>query len=315
MGAFLSITVIMTGIGIVFVLLPLFRRPHRQALSRKELNAAIYRARLSELQEQHRENTMEEAEFVRFQDELRQSAFSDLSSAPEQHEEPGHQQNGDGKSHEKGARGGTEKGERGAKPLVALLAIAIPVAAFGLYFQLGNPEVLMSAGKANHERAEPESRHQVTQASVEDLVERLATRLQENPDDPKGWIMLGRSYRMLGRAEASRVAFAKAYGRWPDNPEILIGYAEALAGHNSGNMAGKPLALIQEALRIAPDFPPALWLAGVAAYQQDRPADAVYYWERLEKQEGISEQERQALAESLAEARQRAKAKTDSVPD
>ena len=42
------------------------------------------------------------------------------------------------------------------------------------------------------------------------MVQRLADRLAEEPDDPAGWLRLGRAYGVLGRADDSTSALSKA---------------------------------------------------------------------------------------------------------
>jgi len=140
---------------------------------------------------------------------------------------------------------------------------------------------------------------------LEDMVDRLADRLKKAPDNPEGWLMLGRSYTILGRSEEALSAFAEAWRRQPENPEIVVSYAESLAGSRQGDMTGRPSELLRSALAIDPDFPSALWLAGVAAYQQARYGEAITHWERLQKGGEISEEEQKMLTEILSEAREK----------
>ena len=52
----------------------------------------------------------------------------------------------------------------------------------------------------------PEDRAQM----IRGMVQRLADRLEENPNDREGWLRLGRAYEVLGEAENARQAFDKA---------------------------------------------------------------------------------------------------------
>ena len=47
-------------------------------------------------------------------------------------------------------------------------------------------------------------------AFIQSMVERLANRLAEEPDDPAGWLRLGRAYGVLGRSEDAASALEKA---------------------------------------------------------------------------------------------------------
>jgi cytochrome c-type biogenesis protein CcmH len=66
------------------------------------------------------------------------------------------------------------------------------------------------------------------QAMIRGMVDGLAARLKENPDDREGWLRLGRSYAVLGRQTESLDAYARAASQWPEDPEALQLYARAL---------------------------------------------------------------------------------------
>ena len=48
------------------------------------------------------------------------------------------------------------------------------------------------------------------QAMIRGMVERLAARLDQNPDDKEGWTRLARAYDVLGETEKARAARARA---------------------------------------------------------------------------------------------------------
>lgn len=162
----------------------------------------------------------------------------------------------------------TRGGFMAALALVALL----PVTAGVLYFLLGNPAAL--APQAARQGL-PE------QASIEAMIEDLAARLRSNPDDGEGWAMLGRSYRVLGRFQASATAYAEAVKRLPPNASLLVDWAEAIAQVQERSLAGEPTQILERALKLEPDNAKALALAGAAAMERgDRP-QAIALWTRL----------------------------------
>ena len=73
-----------------------------------------------------------------------------------------------------------------------VLAAALPVTALMLYAAFGNPGAMRLVAPAN-ERA-PMSHDQVVA-----MVESLATRMKEHPEDPTGWRLLARAYSAMGR--------------------------------------------------------------------------------------------------------------------
>jgi cytochrome c-type biogenesis protein CcmH len=75
------------------------------------------------------------------------------------------------------------------------------------------------------ENAPPETR----QAMINGMVERLAARLEQQPDDVEGWARLGRSYMVLGQPLKARDAYARAVKLKPDDPALKDALAEAAA--------------------------------------------------------------------------------------
>jgi cytochrome c-type biogenesis protein CcmH len=86
--------------------------------------------------------------------------------------------------------------------------------------------------------ASPEER----QAMINAMVERLAARLETEPDDVDGWVRLGRSYMVLNRPDRAREAYARAIKLKPGDAEIGRALAEAstAAAGKSGATAPAP---------------------------------------------------------------------------
>lgn len=66
------------------------------------------------------------------------------------------------------------------------------------------------------------------QAMAESMVERLAARLEGDPADVEGWIMLVRSYQALGRTGDARGALGRAIAANPSDRETLESAAKTL---------------------------------------------------------------------------------------
>ena len=64
---------------------------------------------------------------------------------------------------------------------------------------------------------------------VEEMVAQLAARLADRPDDPAGWAMLVRSYRVLARTADAEAAIARAREALKDAPDRLAEFEKALA--------------------------------------------------------------------------------------
>jgi cytochrome c-type biogenesis protein CcmH len=139
------------------------------------------------------------------------------------------------------------------------------------------------------------------------MVQKLAARLQSNPEDAEGWVMLARSYSVLGRFDQAAKAYAEASKRLPEDAQLLADYADTLAMAQGQNLVGEPEQLIARALKINPNNIKALALSGSAAYARKDYAKAVEIWERiLPLASGDSEFTRSINA-SIADARSLAK--------
>lgn len=116
------------------------------------------------------------------------------------------------------------------------------------------------------------------------MVEGLAMRLEDNPDDFEGWIMLGRSYGVIGQYEKSIEAYARALAMRPEDLNVRIAHAQAMLARLEARRAliDEPTKRALEDIlsRDASDqF--ALFFLGVAAQQGDDPATAKAHWEKL----------------------------------
>lgn len=98
------------------------------------------------------------------------------------------------------------------------------------------------------------------------MVAKLEKRMQANPDDLQGWLMLGRSYLTLNRLDDAVVAYdnAERLGNGKD-PESLLGLGEALSLRAGGDITPQVASLFEQAVTIAPDNPKALLYGGFAA--------------------------------------------------
>ena len=103
-----------------------------------------------------------------------------------------------------------------------LLALFIPLSAVGMYALTGSPDDIGGRQALTH--AAPAEAAGRPLGTVENMVEGLATRLEQEPSDADGWILLARSYQYLNRdAEAlSAYVRAQALGKSDAELESLI---------------------------------------------------------------------------------------------
>lgn len=159
------------------------------------------------------------------------------------------------------------------RPVAIVAVVAILLIAGLLYLALGNSPALPPH--------QADSAHGLGQQHLEAMVARLAARLEKNPQDAKGWVMLARAQTVLGRFDRASSAYAKSLKIFPDDPQLLADYADALAMGSGGRLQGEPERLVERALRADPNNAKALALAGTIAFDNKDFELAIKHWEHL----------------------------------
>jgi cytochrome c-type biogenesis protein CcmH len=105
--------------------------------------------------------------------------------------------------------------------------------------------------------------------SPQTMVARLARRLETNPQDLNGWLMLGRSYTVLQEYQLAARAFQRADRlAGGQNADALIGQAEALARGDETELDRQAGRLVERALALDPESGKALFFGAVAAMRR-----------------------------------------------
>jgi len=278
MTLFWFVTALLIVVALILVTPAFLGRGRPRALGRDALNRAVYRDRLMELDAAHADASLDEGAYREARGELESAMLVDVSAGPD---------------------GPAGKTDRRSSPVAAIVAaVGIPLLAFGLYLQLGNVKALANASSVTPVARTAHSRS--AQPSLERMVAKLETRLRKNPDDARGWLMLARSYAFLKRSAAARDAFAHAYRLAPEDTTMLVGYAETLTRIARGRISDEALKRLDEALRINPRMPPALWLSGMGAYQRGNSALALERWELVRAIGGLGAEQTRVLARFIA---------------
>ncbi|MAO92669.1 MAG: c-type cytochrome biogenesis protein CcmI [Rhodospirillales bacterium] len=117
-------------------------------------------------------------------------------------------------------------------------------------------------------------------AMIEGMVGTLAARLEQNPNDLQGWVMLGRSYRVLNRPEEAIAALEKAAALAPENVDYLIERARLMRSVAGDQQTPETVALMRDVLALDADNIEALWFLGLDAYQRDQRDAARDYFDK-----------------------------------
>jgi len=251
---------------------PFFWKTTVHHASRQQLNAAIYKEEIAKLEKERSEGLIDGATYEISHAEMRQRLFQDTS------EDDGVAVLGSPK-----------------KTIIAL-TIFIPVIAAAMYFWLGSAQQIADGG----------AKQQVAQQDVEKMVAGLAAKMEQDPSNLKGWAMLARSYKVMGRPKDAEKAYDRAGSYLDTDPQLLADYADVSASNANGSFEGKPQAIINRALKADPNNMMALWLAGTADYNRGDYKGAVQVWGRLAKLLPADSEDMKMIQGSIMEARGKA---------
>lgn len=246
--AFWFLAAAMIGAAVASVLRPLLRRA-APAQDDSGFRYAAYRAEMSELEGDTESGVIDGAQM----EAARADIGRELLQATGTDSEPAQQ-------------------SRPERRWIASAVIAVLLPAFSLfiYLHIGAPDLAGPGDQADQ-----------AHANVEHMVESLRQRLEQQPDDKDGWLMLARSYMVMGKYDAAVQAMERVYKFAGDDPVVLIRYADALSMADGGRIGDKALGMVEKVLKEQPHDANGLMLAGMAAAQRGDTRKAVDYWNRL----------------------------------
>jgi cytochrome c-type biogenesis protein CcmH len=192
-------------------------------------------------------------------------------------------------------------------PAAVAAGVAIPVLAFGLYLAIGSPATLdplvMAAATGK-----------IEDGQIVAMVESLAAKMKDRPDDATGWSLLARSLSSLGRYKESAEAYEKLARLTPGDPQVLADYADIVGMAQGRRLTGKAETLIRQALEIDPKHPKALALAASAAADAGNLPASLQYWQRLAESLPPESDDAREVGQIIMQLRQQAQASGINLP-
>lgn len=243
---------LLVALALVIILPPLLREPKSTG---RATDLAVYRDQLKELEADLERGLISTAEAEAARNEIKRRilATSEPQAAAAQPKFPA----------------GTTARAVGA--VVVMLSL-------GIYNLLGSPEL---PSRPYDVKAEQEASGNQMLAEINGMVERLAAKLKTQPNDAKGWRMLGWSYVQLGRVKEGIDALARAVTLDPDNAALRSQYGEALVQDADGNVTPDALATFDEALKRDPKDPRARFYKGLNLVQSGKDKEALDLWVQI----------------------------------
>ncbi len=280
MTAFAVVAAAMLIVALAFLLVPLLsRRSAAVAIERDASNVALLREQVRELDADLAAGTLSTEQHRQSKRELEARVLEESVPAP----------------------GAAASAPRAGVITAAVLGASIPVLAVAGYLAWGGLEAF-SPHPGGGATAAADGQHDLSPAKVEEMVGRLAARLEQEPGNAEGWVVLARTYYSMNRFPDAVRAFERAVALLPGDASLLADYADALGATQNG-LAGKPTQIIEQALKADPTQWKALALAGTAAFDRKDFAAAVAYWERLKTTVPPDAPIAKSIDNSIAEAR------------
>jgi cytochrome c-type biogenesis protein CcmH len=279
MSLFIVVAVALTLAVLALLLVPLLLKERKQRVgSTGELSIAVLRDQLSDLEDQRKAGLLDAELFVEEQAELERRALEDGAAA----------------------QATNLQATARKRTLAVILGLALPAVTVGLYFLLGSPDALKP-----QPAADAAGNHALSPQQIQAMAAKLAERLQSNPADGEGWLMLGRSYAVLGRYAESAAAFDRATTLLKPDANMLADYADIMAMAQGRRLSGEPEKIIARALSVDPRHIKSLALAGSAAFERGDFGNAALTWRSILTLVPPDSAVAQSIGKSIADAERR----------
>lgn len=257
----------MVVVAVAILVVPLLKaRP--KASARSEYDLAVYKDQLAEVERDLERGILNADQADAARTEIQRRI---LTAA-------------DGGKDKAGADGGKEKAVSvsGGRAATVAVVVLLPLLSFGFYALLGRPSLPDQpfSGRMNIVK-DMENQAELFRT----MVAQLAAKLEKNPDDGRGWAMMGRSLKVLGQPDKSREAYHRALKLLPKDSAVRLEYASMLLEDIPRDSPLPPdfVGLMREVHAIDAKQPDALYFLGVSEAQMGNKAKARDYWTRLLK--------------------------------
>ncbi|HEC27418.1 MAG TPA: c-type cytochrome biogenesis protein CcmI [Gammaproteobacteria bacterium] len=259
--SFWILTISMVAAGLLLLTPAMLGRKTVKLGDDREQNITIARERVQELKAELQAGTLSEDTYQQTLEELEKSLLIDVADVESISE---------------------KTSTRSTGMMLIAVVVIVPILSFGMYNMLGSPQYLNVVGPAKYPATPPSVA--TTRAgelpSMEEMISSLKKKIAENPKDPDGWYLLGRLYVAKEQFSDSVKAYEKLVEVTDRQPAALVVLADSIAMTQGGDLSGRPLQLIKEALEKEPSNSTALWIAGQAAANKKQYIEAIDYWQR-----------------------------------
>lgn len=246
-----------TALVMALVVFPLLRRRAPPLPDRAAYDLSVYQDQLAEIERDLERGSLppDRAEAARLEIKRRMLSAGGVTAEP-----PAHRPD--------------------RSPMLAtMLGLLVPLLAFVLYWDLGQP----TGGPPMIARDQPgpspqAPSQQALGMTMEEAVAKLQQHLDQNPGNLEGWLLLGRSYLSLGRPADAVLAYRTAAGLSGQRADVLSDYGEAMVAANEGRVLPTADTLFKRALADDPADTKARYYIALGKAQQGDLEGALRDW-------------------------------------
>ncbi len=184
---------------------------------------------------------------------------------------------------------------------VAITALSLFVIPVLIYIAIGSSSLI---ARAENEARQPMNHPDAGEGNLnlEGMATRLERKLEANPENLDGWVLLAKTYYEVQQYPKALLAFEKAVKLAPNDATLLADYADLMILSNNGVFDGKSEKLIERAVLSNPEHPKALLLKATVLFKHEDYKGAISIWKKLLQVEAVPESIKVDIRANIEEA-------------
>ncbi len=279
----------MTAAGLAAVLWPLLRsggdRSLPDAAGGAAQDVAVYRDQLQELERDLARGVVSEADAEAGRREISRRLLA-----------------ADSRTAEDAGQTGNDGGRLRNMTAIAT-AVLVPVLGLTVYLSTGSPT--LEDQPLAKRLAAP-----VSAQSMPELLARVEAHLRTNPNDLRGWSVIGPVYMRMRRYADAADAFRRVLNIGPPDAAVYASYGEALMLSQEGLVTVDAREAFTKANQLSPEQPKPRYFLALAAFQEGRKDEAIAAWKALLAEAPADAPWRETVESQIARAEGRSTAAT-----
>jgi cytochrome c-type biogenesis protein CcmH len=276
-------------LAVAFVLLPVLYRGRegriaQQRDDRAELNRVIYQERSAELSTSLTAGDIDQQVYDQLSLELQRNLLDEAGSDDTQTAP---------------LNGAQDSGSMGRSPwLLAALVPLFAIIAYGDFGLSWGAIVDLQLSKELRGGGEQTATSPHDTTGVNTTVEKLAERLQSQPENDEGWFLISQSYMRMGEFEKAAGAFKHLMDRYPNDAGLASWYTEALFLVDNRELTDRVSAAIDRTLALNPQDVSMLEIKAMNAFQNNDLA-ASLKWFRQAMDAGVEGERAELIQQAI----------------